>query len=181
MKKMENKAKSNENPMRNVRVEKVTLNIGAGKDQNLLTKGVKLLKSITGIDPIKTVTQKRIPQWDLRPGLPIGCKITLRKQPAIELIKRLLTAREHKLTDSNFDQYGNVSFGLTEYIDIPGVKYDPEIGMMGLQVCVTLERPGYRIKRRKIKAKIHKRHLLKKEDAMRFFIEEFKVKVGEEQ
>lgn len=64
------------NPMRNIRIEKVTLNIGAGKDQNKLDKARLLLKAITGIEPVKTVTQKRIPGWGLRPGLPIGCKIT---------------------------------------------------------------------------------------------------------
>jgi len=66
------------NPMKVIRIEKITLNIGAGKDQNRLDKAKILLKHVTGIEPVKTVTKKRIPNWGLRPGLPIGCKITLR-------------------------------------------------------------------------------------------------------
>lgn len=109
-------------PMRTVRVEKLTLNIGAGKDAQLLNKGVKLLEAITGIPPVKTVTQKRIPGWGLRPGLPIGCKITLRREAAEQLIPRLLASREHLLSERNYDVNGNVSFGIPEYIDIEGAS-----------------------------------------------------------
>ena len=168
------------NPMKNIRIEKLTLNIGAGKEQAKLEKGVLLLKTITGIDPVKTITNKRIPSWGVRPGLPIGCELTLRKQSAKELIKRLLKAKENKLKESNFDNLGNVSFGIHEYIDIPGIEYDPKIGVLGLQVCITLERPGYRIKKRKLKQKkIAKSHVIKKQDALDFMKKEFNVNVGE--
>ena len=168
------------NAMKTIKIEKVTLNIGAGKDQNRLDKGRLLLKNITGLEPVKTVTQKRIPTWGLRPGLPIGCKITIRRGPAIELIKRLLEAKEHTLKESQFDTGGNIAFGIHEYIDIPGVKYDPKIGIIGLQVCVTLERNGFRVIRRSIKkTKISKKHAIKKEDAIEFMKKDFGVKIGE--
>ena len=168
------------NPMRQIRIEKVTLNIGAGKDQTVLTKGMKLLESITGVPPLKTVTQKRIAAWGLRPGLPIGCKTTLRKEDAASLLSRLLKAKEHLLAESNFDENGNVSFGIHEYIDIPDVKYDPDIGIIGLQVCVTLERPGYRIKRRKImKRRIPLHHRISREDVIEYMKESFHVKIAE--
>ncbi|MBU0472021.1 MAG: 50S ribosomal protein L5, partial [Nanoarchaeota archaeon] len=138
------------NSMRQIRIEKVTLNIGAGKDQNRLKHAVTLLKSITGINPVKTITQKRIAGWGLRPGLPIGCKITLRKDEAKTMLLRLLQAKDNKLTKSSIDNSGNISFGIPEYIDIPEAKYDPEIGIIGLQVSITLGRPGFRIKRRKV-------------------------------
>src|SRR3989339_312772 len=77
------------NPMREVKIEKVTLNVGAGKEQTRLEKGVLLLKGLTGINPVKTFTNKRIPSWGLRPGLPIGCKLTLRKKKAEEIFKQL--------------------------------------------------------------------------------------------
>ena len=167
--------------MRDVRIEKITLNIGCGKDQSRLDKGVELLKNITGVAPVKTFTQKRIQEWGLRPGLPIGCKVTLRKDAAKELLKRLLDAREFKLQDSQFDDNGNVSFGIHEYIDIPGVKYDPKIGIMGLQVCITLERPGFRIKRRVIRsAKVPKKHRITKVESVQFMSKEYSVKMGEE-
>ena len=168
------------NIMRQPRIEKLTLNIGAGKDVQKLEKGVALIKAITGIEPLKTVTQKRIPNWGLRPGLPIGCKLTLRKQQATELLKRLLHAKEFKLKPRQFDDGGNISFGIPEYIEIPGVAYDPKIGIMGLEVCVTLERPGYRIKRRRLKQqKIPRKHLLTREEAMAFMQKNFNVTVGE--
>ncbi len=169
------------NMMRRIRIEKITLNIGAGKDQNVLKKSVKLLKNITGIEPVKTITRKRIAAWGLRPGLPIGCKITLRKVQAKDILPRLLSARNNELADSNFDNFGNISFGIQEYIDIPGVKYDPEIGMAGLQVSITLERPGFRIKKRKIcKKKIKSNHQVSKKDAMAYMKSEFKLNFGKE-
>lgn len=166
------------NPMQLPRIEKLTLNIGAGKDQAKLEKGIMLLKAITGIEPVKTITNKRIPNWGLRPGLPIGCKLTLRKKKAVELLKRLLQAKDNKLSETNYDDAGNISFGIKEYIDIPGVEYDPKIGVIGLQVCVTLEKPGYRIKTRKLrKKKLPKKHTVTKQEAIEFMQKEFNVKV----
>jgi large subunit ribosomal protein L5 len=170
------------NAMQMPRIEKLTLNIGAGKDQAKLEKGVQLLKHITGIDPIKTVTSKRIPNWGLRPGLPIGCKLTLRKQFAKELIKRFLEAKKKTLLLSQFDNFGNISFGIEEYIDIPGVAYKPEIGVLGLQVCITLEKPGHRIKRRTfLKKQIGKNHIVTKQNAIDFMKKEFGINVIEKE
>jgi len=165
------------NIMRNIRIEKLTLNVGAGKEQTKLEKGMMLLKHITGIDPVKTFTKKRIPEWGLRPGLPIGCKLTLRGKSAEELLKRLLDAKENTLKEEQFDENGNVSFGIPEYIDIKDVKYNPQIAVMGLEACITLERPGFRIKRRAIgKKKISKRHSISKNEAIGFMKEKFNVK-----
>jgi large subunit ribosomal protein L5 len=168
------------NPMKQIRIEKITLNIGTGKDQSKLDKARILLKNITGIEPVKTKTNKRIPTWGLRPGLPIGCKITLRKHQSKELLKRLLESKESILKDSQFDEKGNIAFGIHEYIDIPGVKYDPKVGIMGLQVCVTLERPGFRVKRRSLKrALVSKHHIISKSEAIEFMKKEFGIKIGE--
>ncbi len=165
-------------PMQQPRIEKITLNVGAGKDQNRLDKGIAVLKMITGTEPIKTITTKRIPTWGLRPGLPIGCKLTLRKTKASEVLKRLLEAKDKKLVPEQFDNTGNISFGIHEYIDVPGTIYDPKIGIIGLQVCVTLEKPGYRVKKRRImQRKIPKRHLISKEEAMDFMQKNFGVKI----
>ena len=166
--------------MREIKVEKITLNIGSGKDQTRLDKSIKLLKNLTGIEPIKTVAKKRIPGWGLRPGLPIGCKITLRKKIANELLIKLLKAVDNNLKPSQFDENGNVAFGIPEYIEIPEVKYDPSIGIIGLEVCITLERPGFRIKRRRLKKKkISARHTITKEEAIKFMESKFNIKIGE--
>lgn len=138
------------NKMQTIKVAKVTLNFGAGKDEELLKKGLKLLQKITPQKPVKTFTNKRIPAWGLRPGLAVGCKVTLRKG-AEEMLKRLLAAKENNLNESSFDNQGNFSFGIPEYIDIPGLDYDPELKILGLEVAVTLERAGFRLKHRKIR------------------------------
>lgn len=167
--------------MKEIKIEKVTLNIGAGKEQAKLDKTIMLLKNITGLVPVKTFSKKRIPEWGLRPGLPIGCKITLRKKKAIELLKRLLDAKDNSLTKKQFDNEGNVSFGIHEYIDVPDVKYDPKIGVMGFEVCVTLERAGFRIKRRSVKKrKIPSRHKISKNDSIEFMKQKFNVNVDGE-
>ncbi|MBI2656880.1 50S ribosomal protein L5 [Candidatus Woesearchaeota archaeon] len=169
------------NQMKNIRVEKVTLNIGAGKDQTRLEKGLVLLGAVANATPIKTVTSKRIQEWGLRPGLPIGCKLTLRKEKAIKILSRLLEAVDNRLREKQFDNNGNVAFGIHEYIEIPGVKYDPKIGIMGLEVCVTLERPGYRIKRRRLlPRKIPTRHRISKQEAISFMADKFNAKVEDE-
>jgi large subunit ribosomal protein L5 len=169
------------NPMQQPRIEKLTLNIGAGKEQSRLDKAVIVLKSLTGIEPVKTVTQKRIPAWGLRPGLPIGCMLTLRKHAAETMLKRLLKAKEFTLKENNFDNNGTISFGINEHIDIEGAQYDPKIGVIGMQACITLEKPGYRVKRRSLnRASIGKAHRISKEESITFMKSHYKVKLAGE-
>ena len=164
--------------MKEIRIEKVTLNVGAGRDQKRLEKSLKLFETITKMKPTKTITNKKIPTWDLRPGLPIGCKVTIRNKEAEEILKSLLEAKDNQLKETQFDKRGNFSFGIHEYIDIPGIKYDPDIGIIGFEVCVTLTRPGYRISKRKVyRKKISEKHIIKKEEAIKYIQEKFNVKV----
>ena len=73
------------------------------------------------------------------------------------------------------------SFGVPEYIDIPGTKYDANIGIIGLEVAVTLERKGYRIKRRRIQTKkIPKAHSISKEEAIEFVKSKFNIKIEDQ-
>lgn len=168
------------NIMKEIKIEKLTLNIGAGRDEKVLKKAVKLLKNITGIDPVQTITKKRLAAWGLRPGLPIGAKITLRGEEIYELASRLLLAKEKKIKKSWFDNHGNISFGIHEYVDIPGVKYDTEIGILGLQVSLTLSRPGFRVKKRKLhKNSIGTSHLITKQEAINFISKRFEVSLEE--
>jgi large subunit ribosomal protein L5 len=167
--------------MKNIIIEKVTLNVGAGKDQGKLEKGVKLIKHLTGLDPIKTHTKKRLQAWGLRPGLPIGCKLTIRDKNLIKkLLVDFLKSKENKLTAKQFDNFGNVSFGIHEYIDIPNVNYNPDIGIMGFQANITLSRPGMRVQKRRLRSqKIPRVHRINKEEAMTFMKESFQVEVEE--
>ena len=168
--------------MKEIRIEKLTLNFGAGSDQKKLAKGVKLIEMITGVTPVKTKAKKRIPAWGCRPGLPIGAKLTLRGDAAKKLLIRLLTAKDGLLGLKSFDDNGNISFGIHEYVDIPGVKYDPELGIIGLETSVTLSRPGFRIKTRKVmKRKIPHSHRITKDDSIKFMKDNFGLKIIEEE
>ena len=171
------------NPMRQIRIEKVTLNIGVGEPGEKLEKAEEVIRrilSLVGIEqkPVRTKAKVRVQRWGIRPGLPIGVKVTVRGKKAYELLDLLLNAVDRKISERSFDPFGNFSFGIKEYIDIPGMKYDPSIGIYGMDVTVTLERPGYRVKRRKRKkAKVGKKHLITKDEAIEFVKETFGVEV----
>lgn len=169
------------NPMRKVRLEKITLNIGAGTEAENVDKAVSLLNKISGAKAVKTFATRRIPTWKVRPDLPVGTKVTLRGKKAEELLKLLLKAVDFKIKKTSFTKNG-FSFGIKEYIDISGVKYDPKIGIMGLEAAVSLERPGFRVKRRKIAhSKIHYKHEISADEAFAWAEQTLGVKPAEEE
>ncbi len=168
------------NPMREVRVEKVTLNIGVGEGGEKLSKAETLLERLTGQKPARTLAKKTVREFGMRKGEPVGVKVTLRGRRAEEMLPKLLQAVDNRLSSRSFDGQGNFSFGIKEYIDLPGVRYDPEIGMFGMDVCVTLERPGYRVKRRKRQPRrIPSSHAITREEAIKFVTEKWGVTVVE--
>lgn len=149
------------------KIEKVVVNISVGKSGEPLEKATKVLKEITGQTPCKRKAKKSIRDFGIRKGEPIACIVTLRKQKAIEFLKKVLPVIDNKLSKEHFDNYGSFSFGIKEHIELPGVKYDPNIGIFGMDICVSITRPGYRVKNRKReKTKIGSRHILKPEEAM---------------
>lgn len=167
-------------PMRRPRIAKVTINIGVGESGERLTKAETMLESLVGQKPIRRKAKKTNRDFGIRRGEPIAVKVTLRGQKAYDMLKRLLAAVDNRLKESSFDEHGNVCFGIDEHINIPGVEYDPEIGIFGMDVCVTLERPGYRIARRKRKRHhIPTKHRLTKEEGIVFMQEEFGVQIVE--
>lgn len=168
------------NVMKEIKVEKVTLNIGTGKPGPELEKALKLLAAITGKKPVEAKSVKRIPTWGVRPGLSIGAKITVRGKDAEELLKRVLQAIDFKMPLYKIAKDGNFAFGIKEYIDIPGMKYDMDIGMLGLEAAVTLRRAGFRIKKRKLRPrKIPARHRISKEDTKKYLQEKYNMKFEE--
>ena len=163
--------------MKKIEIEKVTINIGCGGDLEKIEKAKKLLEILTNQKPCVTLSKKRS-TFGVARGKPIGVRVTLRKKKAEEFLKLALEAVENKLKSSQFDNEGNFSFGIKEYIEIPGIKYIPEIGILGMDVCVTLKRPGYRIKYRKVqKRKIPKKHKISREEAINWVKENFGVDV----
>lgn len=165
------------NPMREIRIEKVTLNIGCGGDLQKIEKAKKLLEKLTNQKPVITKSKKRS-TFGIARGKPVGVKVTLRKEKAINFLKLVFQGIDNKINSSQFDDEGNLSIGIKSYIDLPGVKYLPEIGMLGFDVAITLERPGFRIKRRKIKKrKIPRKARINKEEAIKWFKEKFGVEI----
>ena len=154
-----------ENSMRKIFLSKVVLNMGIGKSGEPVEIGKKTLSQITGKKPNTRNAKKSQRDWGVRKGEPIGVAITVRDDDAIELLKRLLTAKDNKINERAIDNEGNVSFGIKEHIDIPGIKYDPKIGILGLEVSVSLARYGFNIKLRSTnKSKIGKTHRISKND-----------------
>lgn len=166
------------NPMLKPRIEKVTVNMAVGKSGETLERAAKVLEELTGQRPCKRKAKKTIRDFGIRKGEPIACLVTLRKEKAKEFLAKAFQAVDNKISKESFDNQGNFSFGIKEHIEIPGTKYVPELGIHGMDVCVTLCRPGYRVKkRRRAKSNIGSKHRLTPEEAMLFIKEEFGVEI----
>ncbi|MEN4007224.1 MAG: 50S ribosomal protein L5 [Methanobacteriaceae archaeon] len=166
------------NPMEEVKIAKATVNIGVGEGGERLRRAEKLLETMTGQQPVRTYSKVTNPEFGIRKGQPIACKVTLRGEKADKAIKMILDGIENSLKSRQFDAQGNVSFGINEHIDIPGMRYDPDIGIFGMNISITFEKPGYRIKRRKImRKKIPVKHTVTPEETMEYMKGNFKVKI----
>lgn len=166
------------NPMRSIRLEKVVLNMGVGRSGDAIDTAKMAMEQISGRKP--TVRNARSAQrdWGVRKGEPIGVSVTLRRDEAAAMLRRLLEARGNAVKGRSFDDYGNYSFGIREHIDIPGVKYDPKIGIIGLDVSVSLTRPGFSIRlRSRHKAKVGKSHTVSKQEAKDYLAKNFEVEI----
>lgn len=162
--------------MKEVRIAKVTANIGVGESGEKLQKAEKLLTELTGQKPARGISHATHPEFGVKKHAPIGAKVTLRKKKAVVFLKKAFEAIENRVPRKQYDLQGNLSFGIHEYIEMPGAKYDQDIGMFGLDVSVNLERPGYRISRRKKSPKkIPARSRITKEESMSFFKKNFGV------
>jgi len=161
------------------RIQKVTVHMGIGESGELLQKASDLLADIVGQKPVYKIAKNTNRDFGIRKGEPIAVAVTLRGEEADKFLKRAFEAVENRLPKSNFDEYGNFAFGIKEHIDLPGIRYDPKVGIFGMDVCVTLDRIGYRIARRKYdKKKIKPKYRISKEDGVQFIKERFGVDIA---
>ena len=167
-----------QNPMKKIRVGKVVVNIGLGKSGEAIERGKKVLEQVTGQAPTQTRARSSIRDFGIHKGEPIGVMVTVRGGATGPLIEKLLLAREKKLRESSFDPRGSVSFGIREHIEIPGIRYDPAIGILGMNVSILLERPGFAVGRRNRRtSRVGRAHLVSRDEAMQFFRDNFGVTV----
>jgi len=169
-------AEVQENPMRRIKVGKVVVNMAVGASGERLMKAAQVLEKLTGQRPSFRKAKKTIKDFGIRKGENIACMVTLRGEKALDFLKRALAAVDFKLKRSSFDPFGNFAFGVREHISLPGVKYDPMLGIFGFDVCVSLERPGYRVeRRRRRRSKVGKEHRVTREEAWEFVERELGV------
>ncbi|MBI4181644.1 MAG: 50S ribosomal protein L5, partial [Candidatus Aenigmarchaeota archaeon] len=143
----------------------ITLNMGAGDSAPKLEASTKAMAAIVQGRVVQTATRRRT-TFNVPKNRKIGVKVTLRGERAASLLKRLVAANEGKIKARAFDRQGNFSFGVKEYIHIPGVSYNPEVGILGLDVCVTLEKPGFRVRKRRIRQRpVGRRQLISPAEA----------------
>ena len=170
--------KPNINPMQQPRIDKVTVNIAVGKSGEPLDKATRILKQLTGQGPCKRIAKKTVRDFGIRKGEPIACIVTLRREKAIAFLKKTLQAVDNKVSRNSFDNYGNFSFGIKSHIEIPGTKYAPELGIVGMDVSVFITRPGKRVKmRRRRTSSVGKTHMLTPEITVPFVKETLGVEI----
>jgi large subunit ribosomal protein L5 len=169
--------KAQANPMRRIMIEKVVVNICPGKPGEPLEKAKQVLTLLTGMKPAERRARKTIKEFGVRRREAIAAIVTLRGSRAEEFLEKAFTAIGRKVKASSF-QNGVFSFGVREHIQFPGVKYDPKIGVLGMDICVKLCRPGFRVMyRRRRRSTVGKSHRITREEAINFMKERFSLEV----
>jgi large subunit ribosomal protein L5 len=158
--------------MRKLKIAKVTVNIGVGQAGDRLEKAEKVLAALSGQKPVRTVAKDSHRDWGVREGQPIGVKVTLRGEAAVSFTKRALETRNNKVQGWSVDKEGNLNFGVPDHTAFEGQKYNPEIGIFGMDIAIAVERPGFRIKHRHREQKrVPPRHRVSRQDAQAFLKE----------
>ena len=141
------------NPLRTLRVIKVVVNAGVGESGENRTKASRVIEMVTHQKPIATRAHSTNRDFGIRKGQEIGAKVTLRGATALDFLQRAFEARDRQLDVDSIDRNGNFSFGIADYTDFTGMKYDPAIGIHGMDVAVELGRAGFRIRQRRIRSR----------------------------
>ena len=164
--------------MRSIGIGKVTINIGCGGDEDAIERAKKLLTMLTNRKKSVVTLSKRRSTFGVAKGKPVGVKMTLRGNAAVQFLKLALGGVDNKLKKSQFDSEGNFSFGVREYIELPGIKYSHEIGMLGFDLAVSLERAGFRVSKRRVqKKRIPSKHKIKTEESIEWVKKNFGVDI----
>ncbi|MHA2403564.1 MAG: 50S ribosomal protein L5 [Candidatus Kariarchaeaceae archaeon] len=169
-----------EQPMLRPKIGSVVINVSTGAAGAPLDRdrAKTIVNTITGQQPTETKAKQTWRNWGIRKHQPVGVKVTIRGDPAYELLMRLLHAKEYKLKKRSIDKQGNFAFGIHEHIDIPGLDYDPTLGIIGMDVIVQMERSGYRVKKRSYQQrKMGKKHFVTPVETQIFLVDQYGIEI----
>jgi large subunit ribosomal protein L5 len=168
-------------PMREPYIAKVVVDMCTGGGE-ALARATTILEALSGQTPTQSRARQTVRDFGIRKREAIAVRVTLRHKKAEEFLVKALKAKEDILLIKNWDLDGNFAFGIAEHIDIPDVKYDPQLGIQGMNITVCLERPGFRVKRRRRrKTKVPYRHRLTADESMVFVKKKFGIEILEKE
>jgi len=149
------------------------LNISVGESGDRLTRAAKVLEQLSGQTPVYSKARYTVRTFGIRRNEKIAVHVTVRGPKAEEILERGLKVKEYELRSRNFSETGNFGFGISEHIDL-GIKYDPAIGIYGMDFYCCMTRAGERVaKRRRAKSKIGYSHKVTKNETIKWYKSRF--------
>merc|ERR1712034_132395 len=139
-----------QNVMKEITITKLCLNICVGESVDRLVRAAKVLEALTGQTPVYSKARFTVRSFGIRRNEKIAVHCTVRGPKAEEILEKGLKVKEYELRRGNFSASGNFGFGIQEHIDL-GIKYDPSIGIYGMDFYVVLGRPGMNVMHRRRK------------------------------